>query len=70
MIKERKSLLLLDKRMAVEISSLHILIKNHSRWKTLQRRHVRCFSQMERIVYSHLEEMNTWICDTTEVAIF
>ena len=50
MMKERKSLPLFDKRMAVEIVSLHVLIQNHSRWKTLQRRHGRCFSQTERIV--------------------
>ena len=47
MMKERKSSLLYDKSMAVEIASLHTLIQNPSRWKTLQRRHVRCFSQIE-----------------------
>ena len=69
MIKERKSLLLLDKRMAVEISSLHILIQNHSK-DLAEKACALFFPNGKNSFASHLEEMNTWICDTTEVAIF
>ena len=66
MIKERKSLLLLDKRMAVEISSLHVLTLEDLAEKAC----ALFFPNGKNSFASHLEEMNTWICDTTEVAIF
>ena len=56
MIKERKSLILLDKRMAVEISSLHILIQNHSK-DLAEKACALFFPNGKNSFASHLEEV-------------